>query len=195
MPNKKLTIIIDVDGVVAETLTYWLDVIHSKTGVRATIEDIKVWELHKSPALAEVPAQFIYSRLQDPGFYEAIPMVPHADEFCKKLQDDGHKVYFVTARHGKVSMPETLSWFEKHMPWVKENQVGFFYDKERIKADVIIDDKAETLMAYQKEWPDAILLAPSYPYNECVKDDVIRIERGDKFWEKVYKGLTFPSRI
>lgn len=189
--GKSFKIVVDVDGIVTDTLAYWLDVIAKRTGIVAKVEDIKVWELHKNPALAGVAPKDIYPRLQDPGFIFGIPPIKGAVEFCKKLQDDGHQVFFVTARHGKQSMPETIEWFEHHMPWVNiEKQVNFLYDKENFaEADIIIDDKADTLIKYMAKWPDVTAMSFLYPYNAHLGEDVWFFDKDDNGWECMYDAI------
>src|SRR5579859_6719857 len=102
---KKFRIILDMDSIVSDTLQYWLDHIYNKTGIRATVEDIKRWHLHECPPLDKVPEAVILSRLQEPGFILNVPPIMGAPTNIEKLMRDGHDVYIVTARHGPISMP------------------------------------------------------------------------------------------
>lgn len=104
----------------------------------------------------------------------------------KQLVDDGHEVYLVTARHGPRSMPDTLEWVQKHMPFLNaERQVIFCYNKHLIPADILIDDKAETLVKYGETHPEAALMAIRYPYNEHLSPDRYKI-----FGSKTYRDHT-----
>lgn len=197
MDRKSFRIIVDVDGIVTDTLSYWLDVIYDCTGYRATPEDIKVWELHKNLALMQIPPRIIYDRLQDKGFILSLPEIPGAVEYCKRLQEDGHQVHFVTARHGLQSMPETILWFNQHMPWVNvETQVNFLYDKENFAdADFIIDDKASTLVKYLNRWPNSTACTFIYAYNRHLLDmDIVFFDKDDKGWEKLYTFIDARSK-
>ena len=67
---KKLRILIDVDGIVANTLPYWLSKIARATetktpegrlpGVIAQVEDIKEWDLSKCPPLDKVDPKLMF---------------------------------------------------------------------------------------------------------------------------------------
>jgi len=189
---KKLRILIDLDGIVCDTYPYWLDHIFFHTGIRAGVEDLTQWDISKCPPLTNVPAEVINSRLQDPGFYLGIKPILGAQEYIKRLHDEGHEIYFVTARHGDTSMPETIQWMAIHFPWIiTDKQVNFVYDKHIIRGDVLIDDKAQTLIRYGEEYPFATLMAIEYPYNRhTAEEGVLLVPRDRLAWERLYKHIT-----
>jgi 5'(3')-deoxyribonucleotidase len=163
---KKLKILIDMDGIVCDTLPYWLQKIAEKTGKIAQVEDITEWDLLKCAPLVGCDPKVVFGMLQDPGFIYNIKPVWGAREAVKALQDAGHEIYLVTARCGPVSMPDTLEWVKKHLPFINaEKQVIFCYNKRLIPADVLIDDKMETLVDYSAHHPEALMMAIKYPYN------------------------------
>jgi 5'(3')-deoxyribonucleotidase len=88
-------------------------------------------------------------------------------------------------------MPETLVWLREMMPWLNvEKKAWFCYDKHRITGDVLIDDKAETLIKY-KEWhPNTKLITIDYPYNKHAPADTHRVERNGKEWEAITSYIT-----
>jgi 5'(3')-deoxyribonucleotidase len=164
---KKLRILIDVDGIVANTLPYWLGKIAQRTKLIAQVEDIKEWDLCKAEPLKGADPKVIFGMLNDQYFMINVPVMFGAKEAIKQLQDDGHEIVFVTARTGYVSMPETLEWFHRHFPNVNtEKQVAFLYDKQHMLGDVLIDDKPATLEAYKAKHPHALTVGIKYPYNQ-----------------------------
>lgn len=163
---RKLTVLIDIDGTIADSVPYWLDIIAQKTGVRAQMSDITQWGMHHCPPLDKVDPNLIYGVLNEPGFNSNAPVMPGAVENVRKLMDDGHEVLFPTARFGKVAMVETLDWFTAHFPFVNlKQQVCFFPNKHLIQGDIIVDDRAETLESYWSYWPYAQLIGIEQPYN------------------------------
>ena len=166
---KKLRILIDVDGIVANTLPYWLAQIAKATKFTAVaqVEDIKVWDLSKCPPLDKVDPKLLFGMLNDSYFMINVPVIFGAKEGIQQLIDDGHEIVFVTARTGATSMGETLEWFHKHFPKINtEKQLAFLYDKQFMIGDVLIDDKAATLEAYKAKHKEALTIGIRYPYNE-----------------------------
>ena len=164
-----MKILIDMDGIVCNTLPVWLKRIaeKSKFQIVAQVEDIKVWDMLKCPPLDKADPKLVFDILQERDFIRDLPPIFGAVEGVKSLIDAGHEVYLVTARHGPVSMPDTLDWVRKHMPFINaEKQTIFCYEKHLIPADILIDDKAETLVKYDETHPEAALLSIRYPYNE-----------------------------
>ena len=166
---KKLRILIDVDGIVANTLPYWLKqiAIESKYKHVAQVEDIKEWDLSKAEPLKGFDIKRLFGMLNDTDFMLEVPVVFGAKEGIAQLLADGHDVCFVTARTGETSMGETLRWFRRHFPQVNtEKQLAFMYDKQHMLGDVLIDDKAATLEAYKAKHPKALTIGIRYPYNQ-----------------------------
>jgi len=164
---KPKTILVDVDSTLIDTLPPWLDAIAQKTGVRARLEDIKAWNFHKLPPLNTVNSKDVYDFLEDEKFLLSLELIPRARESVKELMDLGHTVLFPTARRGPVSVPATITWFKREMPFVDiGKQLIFIGDKWHLKADALIEDKGEALLEYGKRWPEALLTGIRYPYNE-----------------------------
>jgi 5'-nucleotidase len=161
-----LTTIIDIDGTLCDTLPTWLDAIGKKTGVYAKLSDIVRWNMHECPPLDTLQPDDIYGFLDEPNFNLNLPVMSGAQDAVRQLMSDGHKLYFVTARFGLYGMPETLQWMERHFPAVNaRKQLGFFADKHLIRADVIVDDRADTLETYWRNHPHSTSIGIGYPYN------------------------------
>lgn len=191
---KKLRILVDVDGIVADTLPFWLKMVKETTGVEAVPADITKWALHTCPPLTSLRPEQIYDLLNISGFNAEIPMMPGASDNLKALHDAGHDVYLLTARYGDVGMPETIHWLKKHLPWFNsEKKLGFFADKHLVKADVLIDDRGETLLKYYESNPHAKIVTINYPYNQAQIPGVIRVEKNENSWtalREVIEGIS-----
>lgn len=193
---QRLKILVDMDGIAVDTIPMWLDTIHKDTGVRAYEADISVWDMHKTTPLNTLPPEQLYKWLQTPGFLSGLPPLANSPEVLKKLHDDGHQVYLVTARHGAVSMPETMTWCKNHLPWMKENQIVFCSDKELIPADVLIDDKGAILEKYRSTHPNAYLLSILYPWNKYLQEHEMSrnghfkmVSRYHDSWNDLYTAI------
>jgi 5'(3')-deoxyribonucleotidase len=190
---KKLTILVDIDSTICDSLPRWLEVIAEKTGVKAQVSDITEWGMHNCSPLNRVDPKLIYGILNEPGFNRDLKPMAGAVEALKALMEEGHKVYFVTARYGPVGMPETLEWFARHLPFVDPKaQLVFMADKELLEADVLIDDRAETLERYWGAHPYSRLIAIEYAYNARLKESAQyrTVPYGPGAWKKILKLAT-----
>ena len=168
---KNLTIILDLDSTVCDSLPAWLEAIGKRTGVYAKVSDITGWNMHQCPPLNTLDPKAVYGFLDEPGFNLGLPVMAGAQDAVAKLTNEGHRLYFVTARFGKHGMPETIEWMARHFPAVNlKAQLGFFADKHLIEADVIVDDRAETLEKYWLSHPYSTCIGIGYPYNERLID-------------------------
>jgi 5'(3')-deoxyribonucleotidase len=111
-----MEILIDMDGIVTDTLPAWLDRIHQQTGVRAYQPDITKWNLNENPALKSVKPQVMWDILDEPGFTFDLKPMPDAVYNLHELHEEGHNLSIVTARYGKHCIPETIEWIAHHMP-------------------------------------------------------------------------------
>ena len=181
-----MRILVDVDGIITDTLPSWLDAIHLQTGVRAHPSDITKWNLNENPPLHQVPIADLLTPLNQPGFTVNLPMMADADSFLKRLHNAGHDISIVTARSGVTCISETIQWFEQVMPWFDvTKKLWFIHEKHRITADVIIDDKAEYLIDYKKAHPNAHLITVDYPYNKHAPAEAHRVLKNGYEWEAI----------
>lgn len=181
-----MRILVDVDGIITDTLPSWLRHIYLTTGVKAKPEDITKWNLYENPPLDQVSVADIMAPLNQPGFTAQLPMMADANHFLEKLHKAGHDISVVTARHGTTCIPETIQWFEQVMPWLNvQKKLWFIHDKHRIVADVIIDDKAEYLIDYKKAHPNAHLITIDYKYNQHAPAETFRVKRDGREWDTI----------
>ena len=181
-----MRILVDVDGIITDTLPAWLQRIYETTGVRAYPHEISKWNLNENAPLDQVAIADLLAPLNKRGFTLNLPMMADADIFLKKLYDAGHDISVVTARHGGICIPETIEWFEMMMPWLSvHKKLWFCHDKHRITADVIIDDKAEYLIDYKNAHPNAYLITIDYLYNRHAPASTHRVLKNGYEWEAI----------
>lgn len=184
-----MKILIDLDGIVADTLPYWLDRVAATTGIRATPEQITDWNLSKNYPLDILKPSAIFSILNEKGFTLGIPAMQGAFDTIKLLKQDGHEVSLLTARYGDNCMPETIQWLNREMPWFNaEENAWFCYHKNRILGDILIDDKAETLIKYRAEHPKSKLITIDYPYNQHAEVD-FRTKKDENSWTNIHNYI------
>lgn len=190
-----MRILVDLDGIVTDTLPAWLKRLHELTGTYVKPSEITKWNLNENAPLVNVDPKVLFGILNEVGFNRNLPQMADACHYLHQLHKAGHEITLVTARYGTNCMPETLEWVKAMMPWLKaDKRLWFVSDKERISADVLIDDKAETLIAYHKENPNAHLITIDYPYNKHAPQETHRILKEGYEWEAIESYITKLTR-
>lgn len=186
---RSMRILVDVDGILADTLPSWLQRIYEMTGIKASISDVTRWNLNENPPLDQLTLTQILDPLNEKGFNLNLPPLADADKVLERLYRAGHDISIVTARHGATCIAETIEWLEKWMPWLDHKKVWFVHDKHRVTADAIIDDKAEYLIEYQKTHPGAHLITIDYPYNQHAPAETHRVFKNGHEWEQIERVI------
>lgn len=190
-----MRILVDLDGIVTDTLPAWLKRIHELTGIYVKPSDITKWNLNENSGLARLDPKVLFDILNEPGFNRNLTQMADASYYLHHLHNQGHEIYLVTARFGSICRAETVEWVKALMPWLNvEKNLGFWYDKHHIVADMLIDDKAETLIAYQKAHPLAHLVTIDYPYNKHAPDCTHRVPKDGYEWEAIESYITKLTR-
>jgi len=185
-----MRILVDLDGIVVDTLPTWLKRIHETTGVLAKTSDITKWNLNENPPLDTVPFSQLIDPLNEKDFNANLPQMADACHYLHQLHNAGHDISIVTARSGTNCIPETLAWLKEKMPWLNVKKIWFCYDKHRITGDVLIDDKAETLIEYRNAFPNAHLITIDYPYNQHAPEGTHRVQKNGYEWEAIESLIT-----
>ncbi len=145
-----MRILLDMDGVIADLLTHWCQLINDRHGENLTPETATDWNIHK---LCQDPdaANKIYEFFREDGFFRELPPMPGAVEGIQTLMRRGHDVVIVTAC--KYGHSDKRAWFRDHLPHFNRRNIIFAERKELIRGDVFIDDHVQNLEAWAWSWP------------------------------------------
>jgi 5'-nucleotidase len=189
--RKVFTILCDMDGIIVNLFTYWLDAIEQEYGVKVEPHEIVRWDLHNCGRLKELGAAKVYGFLSTPGFFRNAPALPGALEGLKKLHDAGHKIVILSSPSGPISAKEKLEWLAEKLPWLSDKNIMLANQKTMVKGDILIDDHPDTIVRYSETWPEAAVIGIRYPYNEAVPCNGTRIQIVDSYmhmasaWETI----------
>jgi len=144
----KITIALDVDGVLARLHDEWLRRYNRDWDDNLQVEQITEWEIHK--LVKPECGTHIYKYLDDTTIYDHVLPEKDAQEVVQRLRADGHRVVLATTSTPK-SMGRKYAW-AKHYGLVESTkdyiEVG---DKGLLRADVLLDDYIGNLEAF-KGW-------------------------------------------
>lgn len=137
---KKKSIAIDMDNVIADVLTHYINWYERDYGVRVDKEAIA-----GLPEMEAFPNNAIKKFLFTPGFFRTVPVMPGAQEAVKKLMEK-YEVYIVSAAmEFPLSLFEKYEWLQEHFPFIEWKNIIFCGDKSIINTDFMIDDHLKNL--------------------------------------------------
>jgi 5'(3')-deoxyribonucleotidase len=170
----KATILIDVDGVVAE----FLEAVFDAVGTNKDPEELKQWNFFSM--LSKDEGKVAEKVLEDPAFWATLPIKDHAQDAVKFLKNVGHKIVWVTS-----PWESCFGWDVARRRWIREHfgddDIVITKSKEHVKGDVLIDDKPANVEAWQKAHPQGRALLFRAHYNDNYRGDVRRFSWGDVY--------------
>lgn len=143
MSIKRKTIAIDMDGVIADTVTQFIAWYEREFGERIAKE-----AFDGVPESEGLPHGAVRKFVHTPGFFRTIPVMDGAREAVQELMKN-FDVYIVSAA---VEFPQSLlekyEWLQEHFPFISWRNIIFCGDKSIIGTDYMIDDHVRNLDSY-----------------------------------------------
>lgn len=132
------TIAVDMDGVLADVYSQFLDMHFQDTGEKISVAAIR--------GLKEAEAfPLLKKHVNSTGFFENAPLIPGAQAALKKLSAH-YKLFIVSAAtEFPLSLHEKQRWLNNHFPFIQWQQMVFCGSKDIIKTDIMIDDHFKNL--------------------------------------------------
>jgi len=139
--KMKKTVAIDMDNVIADIETNWINLYEQEFGVRVDKNDL----LGKPEDFAFPEPDKARSLLYKPGFFRNAPVMEGAIEALEELQED-FEIYIVSAAmEFPNSLLEKHDWLAEHFPFISWRNIIFCGDKSVIGTDFLIDDHLKNL--------------------------------------------------
>lgn len=160
---KAATVLVDMDGVLANSLPNWLEAYNLLSGEDIDLEDIKSYGFGQYVRQPEL----LFSCLERAMvFLNAQPM-PGAIEGFRRLHKN-HDVYVVTYNHEACpsGFQQKLAWMRKHFPEFPSHRVIFTKNKGMVHGDVLIEDSPANIAAWLPMNPKGQAFCISHQYNK-----------------------------
>lgn len=142
----KVRIAIDMDDVMADTLTKALQLYKDRFGVSIPVEALH--GMHLKDYLPKEHAPVVWEFLHSPGFFRDLPIMEDCQEVMKALWEK-HEVFIVSAAmEFPFSLKEKHDWLQEFFPYIHWKNMVLCGDKSIINADYIIDDHAKNLVNF-----------------------------------------------
>lgn len=159
------TILCDLDGIVTDLLTPWLAWIKTELGIPVKLSDIRDWNMHENPVLKSV-GEKVYDFLALPRAFDGLEALPGAVDGIAAWKKAGHAVLFATAASRPPETAAAKLWWLRQYLGVDRKDVFVCHRKDMIRADLLVDDSPENIIAYRRAWPQAKIATIAYPYNQ-----------------------------
>lgn len=189
-----MIIAVDVDDTVAHLIERWLQLYNADYNDEMTPGDVTRWEI--SQCVKPECGRKIWTYLTRPDLYDGVRPVPGALEGIATLRAAGHRIVFVTscgshaATIGRAG--DKFAWLLKHgFLDVQDAHLDFIVcaDKTQVAADVLIDDRADTIAAWVAMRRPAILV--DRPHNQERKS--LNLVRAENWTEIVMRVSRLAS--
>jgi 5'(3')-deoxyribonucleotidase len=145
-PTLHQRIALDMDDVMADTLTVWLDRYNQDFGTRITKADLHGKKLYDLAGPDRAAAARAY--LDHPEFFLGLPPMEGSQTVVKRLSET-HEVFVTSAA---MDHPNSFSakyiWLKKYFPFIPDKNIVFCGDKSIIRADFMVDDSVPNLKAF-----------------------------------------------
>ncbi len=190
-------LLLDVDGPLAAFTAAYLRALQKETGVLLSVDDVDQLEIHKTPSFRRVAAEHtedrdvaelkrrVDARVTRPGFCSAIEVQPDAYEAAAKLGEVAD-VYVVTSPWNSCPTwtHEREAWLWDHFG-IPSKRVIHTSAKARVHGDLLLDDNAEHVRNWTRQWPAGVGVLHALPSN---RNDGEGLTRGG--WDEVVAEVT-----
>jgi 5'(3')-deoxyribonucleotidase len=140
MDKKRPTIAIDMDGVIADTVSNFIQWYERDYGVRVELEAFE-----GKPEAEGLPDNTVRRYVLTPGFFRSVPVMEGAKEAVLELSEK-FEIYIVSAAmEFPQSLFEKYEWLREHFPYISWKNIIFCGDKSIIGTDYMIDDHVRNL--------------------------------------------------
>lgn len=149
----KPTVLLDVDGVLADFVGAALGYLHGLTGRWYDADTIRTWEVFDSLPPEEQPfKEEVYARLKTRGGCTSIAVYGGAKEGVARLREIADVVVVTSPFGGSETwMHERETWLGEHFG-IDRHDVIHASKKARIHGDVFVDDKTSHAVEWVGYW-------------------------------------------
>lgn len=158
----KKQILTDMDGVLADVYTHFIQMEYKDSGIKINIQD-----LYGKSEEESFPS--FDKHIRSHGFFRTVPVIQDSIEGLKYLNDRYNVLIVSSATEFPNSISEKQEWLNEHFPFIKWEQMIFCGQKDSIKGDIMIDDHPKNLRSFDGE-----KIIFTQPHNMNIQDSDFR---------------------
>lgn len=156
-----IRIAIDMDEVIADALSEYLDRYNADFNAKLTKQDVLGKRITDFVPTAHLTR--VYSYFQDENFFRDLAVMEHSQEVIRELMDH-YEVFIATAAmEVPCSFTPKFEWLQRHFPFLSTDHIVFCGHKGIIAADYLIDDSVYQLDRFRGS---GILFATAHNIHE-----------------------------
>ena len=180
---KRLTVLLDYDGVLFDTMPHWVDALNDTYNLHIAYSDITEWDLTKTLPLTK---EEIFAPLNYCEFWYTLQPAFDGPDIVRSLLANGHVVKLATSTYYRHIVPKKNRLFECY-PLLKWEDVIITSSKYLLKGDVLIDDAIHNLIG-----GDYYKILMNQSHNETFNTEGMKVKRVNNLTEayEVIKCLT-----
>ena len=162
---RRLRVLLDVDGVVANFVESFLREVEAVTGASFSHDDVTQYDLCKALGLSRRDEAAVYDRVGRAGWASRLSLYDGAREGVLALRE-ASDLYFVTAPvwAAPTWAFDRSAWIRRHFG-VRHDRVVFTAAKHLVAGDVFVDDKPEAIEAWRREHSRGRAVLWARPWN------------------------------
>lgn len=155
----KQQILVDMDGVLADVYSQFIEMEYQESGIRLKLE-----ELYGKKEEDAFPS--FEKHVRSKGFFKNAPLVSGSVEALKYLNEKYKVLIVSSATEFPDSLGEKQQWLNEHFPFISWEQMIFCGRKDSIKGDIMIDDHPKNLSNFEGK-----KIMFTQPHNRNVAND------------------------
>jgi 5'-nucleotidase len=131
-------ILVDMDGVLADVYTRFLELYEQETGLKKPLEELN--DIKEGESFPQV-----LRWVDTPGFFRSLPVIHDSQRVLKSLNEVYEILVVSMATEFPASLTDKQLWVNEFFPFISWRQVVFCGNKSLIPADIMIDDHFKNL--------------------------------------------------
>lgn len=182
--EMRLTIMIDIDGVLNTLDTTVIEVYNEDSGDSLSPQDITEYHIEKfvKPEYRENFKNYFL----DKRVWQRINVIGGCQDAIKKLWDEGYNIIFVTKTECE-NLVKKRNWLNRTFPFIGANNMRKILfsapNKQLIRADIAIDDSLDNLLGDRTYYS----ICYDKPYNQTNKP--IPMFTRVYSWQNIYDSI------
>lgn len=168
---ENLVVLLDVDGVVADFVSYYLDVVRRRLKRDFRQEDVTAWDVGSALSLSDYDRELVHRDLFAPGVAYHMPIYSGAWTGVRNLNEIA-QVVFVTSH-----LKENLTWVSDRDRWIDFHfgpsapPTVYTHHKHLVRGDVLVDDKPSAVEKWRQANPNGLGVLWDGPWNRDANID------------------------
>lgn len=180
MTQKKYTLLIDQDDVLAEYIKGVTKAYNEKYDTNISADECVSWDLY------QVFGKEVDTVMHEPELFRRLEPVKDALEVFERLyKSEQFEMYIVTAANS-TCVPAKVEWIKEHLPFFPIDHVIICHKKYMVKGDFLLDDGMHNIEGFTQSGGTPIIF--ERPHNAKRGEGFLRVKGWLEF-EKLIKEL------